>query len=248
MNLDWLEIGIVATALGLGGLLKGVTGVGLPLIAVPVMAIFLGVEHAVIVMVIPSIVTNLYQVVTHIDARHAVPEMPRVLAGGVFGAITGGVVLYVTSERVLALGLALWLIGYVAFRVMHPQFKLSRQARKRWSLWVGVSAGAMQAATGISVPIIVPYMDSLRLSARAYVFAVCLSFGAFSLVHCGLLIVNGSYGPDILGQSLLAVVPAIACVPLGVCLRRFVTPRAFDRLVRVTLLAIAAQLGWSAVA
>ena len=244
---SWGELAVICTALALGGLMKGMTGMGLPLIAVPVMAAVLGVEQAVLVMVIPSFVLNLVQVVTHRASRAAVPEVTRILIGGAVGAMIGATILYLASEHTLALGLAVWLIAYVIFRILHPTFALALPLRMRLSPWVGVSAGAMQAATGISAPIIVPYMDALRLESHAYVFAVCAPFGAFALAHCVLLIVGGIYTPALVGQSLLAVVPAVAFVPVGAWCRRFVTPTAFDWLVRATLLAIAAQLIWSTV-
>ena len=49
---------VIVTAIALGSLIKGVTGSGLPQIAIPVMAIFIGVEHSVVVMAIPGMVSN----------------------------------------------------------------------------------------------------------------------------------------------------------------------------------------------
>jgi hypothetical protein len=49
-----LELGIILVAIALGSFVKGVTGSGLPQIAIPVMAIFLGVERAVVLMAIPG--------------------------------------------------------------------------------------------------------------------------------------------------------------------------------------------------
>ena len=44
----------ICVALSLGGLLKGATGMGTPVVAVPVMAAFVDVKLAVIIMVIPK--------------------------------------------------------------------------------------------------------------------------------------------------------------------------------------------------
>ena len=41
---------IVAVAVAVGAAVKGMTGLGLPLIAVPVITIFVGIEEAVLVM------------------------------------------------------------------------------------------------------------------------------------------------------------------------------------------------------
>jgi uncharacterized membrane protein YfcA len=246
MNLDFGDFAVICVGLALGGFMKGITGVGLPLVAVPVMAGFLGVERAVIIMVIPSVVLNLAQAWVHRKAFAAVPEIPRVLVGGAIGAAFGGSLLLIASDQSLALGLAAWLVAYVVFRLLHPSFALSELARRRWSPFVGAAAGAMQAATGISAPIVVPYMDALRLRPFEYVFAVCAPFGAFATAHCLLLAGTGSYSGEILLTSVLAVVPAIAVVPVGARCRRYFAPRVFDIVIRMTLLVMAARLVWSA--
>ena len=65
LSFAWEELLIMFVALALGGLFKGMTGLGLPLITIPVMATFLGVERAVLIMLIPSSSLNAYQVWMH---------------------------------------------------------------------------------------------------------------------------------------------------------------------------------------
>jgi len=244
--LPWDELSIIGLALALGGLMKGVTGVGLPLITVPVMAGFVGVERAVLIMVIPSAVLNAYQIWSHRDASDSVPEIPRLLLAGAFGAALGATVLHYASERFLATSLAVWILSYIVFRFVHPSFALSMPTRMRASPAVGLAAGALQAATGISAPVIAAYMDALKLSPRAYVFAVCAPFGAFAGAHCLFLIAIGAYTPEIAVPSIIAIAPALAFIPVGVWLRRHITPQRFDLVVRLTLLAMAARLLYTA--
>lgn len=246
MVLSWDELLVISLALAAGGLMKGVTGMGLPLITVPIMAGFLGVERAVLTMVIPSTVLNFYQFWTHRDERSAVPEVPRLLLAGAVGVTFGASVLYFATERALETTLAVWLIAYIVLRLLHPSFSLSQTARMRWSPLVGLSSGALQAATGISAPIIAPYVDSLRLRPRAYVFAVCVPFGAFAFSHFVVLVTIGAYTQELLLQSVLAIVPAIAFIPVGVRLRRFITPQKFELIVRLTLLTMALRLLYGA--
>jgi uncharacterized membrane protein YfcA len=247
VNLEFGDVAVICVGLALGGFMKGITGVGLPLIAVPTMAGFLGVERAVIVMVIPSMVLNLTQVWVHRRAAHAVPEIPRVLVGGAIGAAFGGSLLLIASDDALALGLAAWLLAYLAFRLLHPRFALSSAARRRWSPFVGLAAGAMQAATGISAPIVVPYMNALRLPPFEYVYAVCAPFAAFAAAHFLLLAGTRSYSFDLLVTSALAVLPALAFVPIGARCRRLIAPWVFDVIIRLTLLVMASRLVWTAI-
>jgi hypothetical protein len=51
---DGIGIAAVVVAVALGAFVKGTTGAGLPLIAIPVLATFVGPEEAVVVMTIPT--------------------------------------------------------------------------------------------------------------------------------------------------------------------------------------------------
>lgn len=236
------ELLIILAALTVGGLVKGVTGMGLPIIAVPVMAGFLGVERAVLTMIIPTLVLNGYQVWTHRSEAGQLPEWPRLLLAGIPGAIFGATVLYLASDWFLSTALALWILGYVLLRLLHPSVSLSMPTRMRWSPVVGAASGALQAAVGIAAPIVAPYADALGLRPRTYVFAVCASFGTFAAAHLVIVIVLRMYTKELLTQSLLAVIPAIAFTPAGIWLRQFISQRVFDLLIRSILVAMSARL------
>ena len=63
--MNGVELLVVALAVVLGSLVKGVTGLGLPLTAVPVIAFFVGVEDAVVIMAAPTAVSNAMLVREH---------------------------------------------------------------------------------------------------------------------------------------------------------------------------------------
>ena len=58
---DSQTIIIVGLAFVLGGILKGATGIGAPLIAVPLMTSFYDVRFSVAVFIMPNLVTNIVQ-------------------------------------------------------------------------------------------------------------------------------------------------------------------------------------------
>jgi uncharacterized membrane protein YfcA len=160
--------------------------------------------------------------------------------------VFGATLLHFASDRALATGLASWLIAYIILRMLHPTFSLSLPARMRWSPVVGLGSGALQAATGISAPIVAAYVDSLRLAPRTYVFAVCAPFATFATAHFTILLGIGTYTPDLAMQSLLAIVPALLFIPVGARLRKFITQRGFELIIRLTLLVMALRLLYGA--
>jgi uncharacterized membrane protein YfcA len=233
---------IIFGGLAAGGLVKGVTGLGLPLIAVPVIAGALGVQRAVLVMIIPGMLLNAWQAWTHRDCRHEIPELPRLLMWGLPGAAIGAGVLYLASERVLASVLAGCIAAYLFLRYMRPDFKLAMATRKRIAPVIGLFSGALQTSTGISAPLIGSYMHALGLQPRAYVFAVAVPFGSFAAAHFTVLSTLRLYTTEVLMESMLAVVPAVIFIRLGERLRVYVQPRVFDHLIRIVLALISIRL------
>ncbi len=68
--MDWSSVSIwlivaVLSVISMGALLKGMTGLGLPLFAVPAIATLTSVEEAVVLMIIPGLGSNIWLVVNH---------------------------------------------------------------------------------------------------------------------------------------------------------------------------------------
>jgi uncharacterized membrane protein YfcA len=89
-------------------------------------------------------------------------------------------------------------------------------------------------------------MDAARLRADAYVFAVCMCFGSFALAHLLIVTLSGVYTAELLATSLLAILPAVGFIPLGVMARRLISRQTFDWIVRLSLVIIALRLLYNA--
>ena len=61
MVFDTITIIAILVAFALGGILKGATGAGAPIVTIPVIAAFYDVRIAVIIMVVPNLLTNIGQ-------------------------------------------------------------------------------------------------------------------------------------------------------------------------------------------
>ena len=100
VNGDLAGVIWAALALALGGILKGATGAGAPIIAVPVIALFHDVPTAVVALVLPNCFSNLWQSWTY---RKSIPEgaFAWAFAGaGLVGALAGiGLGSLVPSRR-----------------------------------------------------------------------------------------------------------------------------------------------------
>src|SRR5438093_3782691 len=108
------ELALLVGALALAGLAKGVTGMGLPLFATPILALVFGARSAVVIMSIPTFVTNLLLI---LEGRDSVPVLRRiwpVAAAGVVGVIVGLNLLVRLDQNLLGLVIAALVVLVIA--------------------------------------------------------------------------------------------------------------------------------------
>lgn len=242
MGTDLLDLVVIVVAIAVGAFIKGATGGGLPQIAIPVMAVFLGVEHAVVVMAIPGIVANGWLVWSHRREAAATRDLPGMLAAGIAGSVAGTMLLHSLDNRVLSAVLAVVIVAYIGIAIVHPGFTIPARITRFLSPPVGLAAGGLQGATGISGPLLTTYLHGFGLAPRAYVFALSSLFFVFSSVQTATLFSVGLYTPSRLIESLLALVPIVVALPLGARAARRLSPQAFQRVVLVLLAASAVSL------
>lgn len=233
---------IVTAGVALGSLLKGITGVGGPIVAIPVMAAFLGVERAVVVMAIPGVAMNAWLIWGYRSQAHKTRDLPVLIATGAVGVALGTWALASLDDRILALFLALAILAYLGTRLANPEFELTPRVTRFASPVVGVGSGVMQGATGISAPLVATYVHGFNLPRDAYILAVSALFQVFSIAQCIAIALLGLYTPERLIESALATIPAVALLPLGDRIGKRLSITAFNQIVLWSLAALAAKL------
>jgi uncharacterized protein len=230
-----LDLVVIVAAIAVGAFIKGATGGGLPQLAIPVMAVFLGVEHAVVVMALPGVVANGLLVRSHRAEAPRTRHLPAMVAAGIVGAVVGTMLLKTLDGRVLSGVLALVIAVYIVLSLARPGFTLPATVTRIGSAPVGLVAGGLQGATGISGPLLTTWLHGFGLPPRAFVFALSSLFFVFSSVQAVTLAGIGLYTPARLLESLLALLPILLALPLGVRAARRLSPLTFQRVVLVLL-------------
>lgn len=237
-----VELTIILVAIGLGSFVKGVTGSGLPQVAIPVMAVFLGVERAVVLMALPGVVANGWLLWRYRSHLRTTRDLPVLLATGIVGAILGTVGLRALDAAVLSLVLAGSVGLYLALVLSRVEIDLPPGVTRVTSPAVGFVAGALQGATGMSAPLLTTYFHALRLHKYVYIVSLVTLFQVFALTQMITLFRIGLYTDTRFLESVIALVPVMLVVPLGARLTDRLSGRGFDTWVLVLLAGSAAKL------
>ncbi len=230
-----LEIAIVALAVFVGVAVKAVTGLGLPLIAIPVISLFTTVEDAVAVAALPAVTMNAAQSWRMRREAEHTRDLPTLGALGVVGAVFGTGLLLTLDERVLLLALAAIVFAYVAHSLLRPDTTLSPEVTRVGSVFVGLFAGTMQGAVGICGPPVAAWLHAYRLPPGAFVFSVSLIFFVAGATQLVVLVQQGlMFGPR-LWLGLAAIPLVLASLPVGDRLRARLDVHRFDAAILAVL-------------
>lgn len=213
----------------LAGTVKGVIGLGLPTVSVGLLGLTMPMTQAAALLIIPSTVTNFWQLA---QGGHLLGLLKRLwpmlvaiaLGTGVgsacFGVGAGPWVVHALGAALLAYALAgLWL----------PTLNVSPSLEPWLGPVCGLATGVITAASGVFVIPAVPYLQALRLSRDELVQALGLSFTVSTLALAGGLFGQGALGDEVLGASLVLVLPALAGMAVGQWLRQRISAVAFKR-------------------
>ena len=244
MPLDPFALTVIFIALGLGAVVKSIAGAGLPLVAVPFMAIFLGVEHAVIVIQVPNIVSNLWLIYAN---RSKIKETPLHLELVIPSAVAVfiGVWFLSSADRDLTGLLFAGFLGiFLVLIWLKPEFKLSGLTNKIVTPVVSVLGGFVQGSAGASHPIYSPLLYSLRLSREGFLLYSGLLFGFFNTIQVVGMLIFGMFTLQHFWQGLVALIPLFIFQYAGMKFSSRVSPALSNKMVLVILTAIELKLIW----
>lgn len=242
------SLAIIFVALAIGSLAKGMTGLGLPPVCISILAVFFGVEHAVVVATIPVAFSNVQIVWMWRSRWRDVPSPALALMAAVIGVGGGTWVLANIDERALTILLAVWIAFYLVTVIFGLRIEPEGKAAGALSPLLTLLAGVSQGATGMSGPFIATWAHAWGLVKETYVFATSLLFMAISCTQVVGVTVAGLYDHERVVQGLLAIIPVMIFVPLGMRLTKRISPRHFNWIIVGLIAAMEVKLVWGLVA
>jgi uncharacterized membrane protein YfcA len=225
-----------------------VIGMGMPTVSLALLSLGMGLPAAVQIMVVPTVVTNIWQALIGDGLGRLVRRFRALLLATAGGVWIGYATFFRADPKamtaVLGAAIAIYaLSGLSGIPLMPP---VRREAIA--SPVVGLATGVLAGATGnISMPALA-YLNRLGLPRNDIVqmLGILFTLGAATL---GLMLAgHGDYSADLLLVSALTVVPAVAGMLLGQRVRGRLSERAFRRALFTGLLVVGAHLVWKGLA
>jgi len=241
-NLDFQTLLILCLAFALGGLVKGATGAGSPVIAIPVLAVFIDAKLAVALMAIPNLFSNLIQIHQYKDTKKSPKLAFNLAVFGTLGCLFGTIFFVSTSTRTIELVVALVTILYVISSITGNSAKLSVQIAKSVAPAIGIVGGIVQGTCGVSAPIALGFLNSLQISRNEFIFTISCFFGAMAGIQIISLLALNFVDWQLFLIAIFSMVPLSLGMPLGNHLTKRLSKKSFERLILFFLIILSTNI------
>ena len=240
--LDPVLVGVAVAVYVFGGIMKGATGAGTPVLAVPATAALVDIQFAVVAFILPAILTNTWQAF-NLRKQWLPPRFMVLFVGsGGLGVIAGTYALKELPADQLTLALAVVVVLYIAFRVTNRGWVLKYAPALRLSAPLGLIGGVLQGATGVSAPATVTFLNAMRLERLAFAGTISLFFLVLAVVQAYQVYVLGMFTQDRLILGVIATMAVFSGMWIGGILGRYMSKTVFDHALLGLLGVIAVKI------
>src|SRR5258708_11718762 len=237
----------IAAALLLAGLIRGVVGLGLPTVAVGLLAVTMQPSRAIAIVIVPAIVTNIWQTFAGPYLRDIIRRLWPLMAGTVIGSWLNADMLSGPYAHYGTIVLGVLLVIYAIVGLSKFSFSVARSNEKWIGGIVGLLTGAVSAATGVQVIPSMPFIQAIGMEKDEFVQALGVFFTvatvalAFTLTRAGLLSASTAL------PGAVAMASAFAGMFIGQAVRSRMQPDAFRRWFLIAMIFLGIYLAGSAV-
>lgn len=241
---DLSATALIATiaALAVGGFSKGVLGVGLPMVATPILSTFMPITDAVAVMYLPILATNLWQALTGghlVSALRRFWPMLLVMVGMIW---VGTLLLISLDPGLVAALLGLAVASFAAMSLARPELRVPLRVERPAGILAGACGGFFGGMALIGGPPVIMYFVALHLKKEEFI-------GSIGLVYLTMLIPAG-FSLTTLGvlearhilPGLGSFIPVFAGLALGQWLRGKIDQGLFRKVLLSAMILIGLNL------
>ena len=230
-----LMIASIMLALVLSGSVKGVFGIGFPVVAMAILPLFITPISAITVIALPIVVTNIQQLFSEKEWRHIIVKYRYMALFMLLTSFLSSQILTQISVDLITAIIGFALALFAIYSLFN--FTLPITTHSVWQIIAGASSGLLSGMTGIQSTAII-YFASLDISRNEFVGAVGYIFLVGGLGLSIGLINNNLLNSSTVMLSLFGVLMSVVGFKLGSLLRPYIHSELFKKLLFLLMLII----------
>jgi uncharacterized membrane protein YfcA len=248
--MDSLGFGVLAWcafALLMAGIVKGILGIGVPVVSVSLLSLAINVPMAVTLLPVPILLSNLYQSLFGGHVRSTFRRFGPLIVALVVGTFAGARLLADIDQRTLIgiVGTAVLVFAVSAHFPRH--LRVGERAERRLGVPIGFFAGVLGGMTTFFGPPLIMFLFALNLQKDEFVGTISTVYLCAAVPLAVALGIFGVMGPQEYIWSTAAAAPLFVGVLIGQWLRTRISHAAFRRGLLLMLLVVGVRLIYRAV-
>jgi uncharacterized membrane protein YfcA len=219
----------------LSGSVKGIFGIGFPVVAMAILPLFVTPITAIAVIALPIVVTNIQQLFSEKDWRYIIIKYKYMALFMLLASFLSSQILTQISVDLITAIIGFALALFAIYSLFN--FTLPITSHPAWQVVAGGSSGLLSGMTGIQSTAII-YFASLDISKNEFVGAVGYIFLVGGLGLSIGLINNNLLNSSSAILSIAAVLFSVVGFRLGSLLRPYIGSVLFKKMLFVVMLFI----------
>jgi uncharacterized protein len=243
IELSLIELGFVSVILVLAGLMHGVFGIGFPMIATPLLALFMDVQSAVLITLFPTIAVNLLSIYRGGGWGDSIGRFWPLALFAFIGSIAGTNLLVISDPEPFRLVLAAVILLYLNLhRLTKLQMNWIEDHIYLSMLLFGLVAGLFAGSVNVMVPILMIFTLELGLAMTVMIQTFNLCFLSGKAAQVGVFYGAGFINMELGCTIAIGLVLAVLALRIGMALRDRLNSDLYQNILRKLLLLMAAIL------
>lgn len=233
---------IIAAVFLLAGFVKGTIGMGLPTVAMGLLATRMTPAHALAIVIVPAIVTNIWQTFVGPYLRDIVRRLWPLLIGTVLGVWAGGGLLTGPYASYGTIVLGILLVVYAIVGLSKVRFTVRRENEGWVGGIVGLITGVISAATGVQVIPSMPFMQAIGMEKDELIQALGIFFTTATVAQAYNLTGAGLLTTSTLIPGTIGMIAAFTGMYIGQLVRSRMDADTFRRWFLIAMLLLGIYL------
>src|SRR5258708_38473051 len=235
-------IAAVVCSLIVAGLLKGIIGVGMPVVALPLLSLFIDVKSAAMLLSMPLIFSNLPQALEGGKTGRCLVQLMPVILGTIPGVFLGVRVLLALDADVARTIAGLVLMGVGGVTLFAPKLQIRSRLVLPTGIAVGFFGGILGGIAAMAGPLVFIFLLAKGLRGQAFTKEASLYLVVSSGLLAILLTASPAFSWRDVAVSTAAMVPVGLGMSVGQRMRDKIAPETFEKLVLIAVIAAGAEL------
>jgi uncharacterized membrane protein YfcA len=222
----------------IAGLMKGIVGNGLPIIAIGLLTLVLGLQEAIALTAIPAFITNAWQASRGGYFRLLFRRLWPYLLTSVLAVTLGTMLLIAVNASILTIVLGLLIATYAMSGVFGIEFRIPSLWERTAGPLFGFATGLIGGMTGSVAFPGMYFLNGLGFNRNQLVQAMGLSFATVTLSVAISMQRNNLLNMNHIALSGFATIAALAAMTAGTRIRHKMSEELFKKLFYACLLLL----------